>query len=197
MNWIWFSIQIDAPVAFALLCLSLVQAQFWARSRNVDTSLDLVTKLPQARFRYVLFFVSLFAGCWFIGVSIACLMVILWISGIVVAFLAGGDVGTRGGLHNFAAYLIREWAFGFPQMILHPHLQESTSAATQSASPLAGKTATVTSVLRPVGEVEIEGERYAARSESGRYIDEGEHVVVASRKGRSLLVTPSETPRES
>ncbi|MEM6471677.1 MAG: NfeD family protein [Planctomycetota bacterium] len=191
MNWATFSFQIDVPLALVLWVAFLVQAQFWARSANADTNVDLVAKLPKARLRYTVFFALLLVVCWYCGFSIALLMVIIWVSGLVVAFLAGGDLGTRAGLHYFAAYLIREWAFGFPQMILHPRVQEPEDSNPNAMSPLAGRVATVTSTLRPTGEVCVDEQRYSARSESGQYVDEGTRVIVSCQRGRDLLVAVS------
>jgi membrane protein implicated in regulation of membrane protease activity len=58
--------------------------------------------------------------------------------------------------------------------------------AATGAEALIGETAVVVTPCRPLGQVRIEGERWAARSEAGA--DPGDEVVVRAVDGLTLLV---------
>ncbi|MCG8649339.1 MAG: hypothetical protein MI861_05880, partial [Pirellulales bacterium] len=115
--------------------------------------------------------------------------------GVATSLLTGGDVdGGAFGLWA-AAYLIREWSFGFPQLILHPQTHDSNSAApTAETGELVGKTGVTISPLRPTGDVDIDGVTYSVASADGRLLDSGATVTVTSyRNGRPCVAPVSET----
>ena len=58
---------------------------------------------------------------------------------------------------------------------------------------LIGQTARVTTSLRPVGQVALDGEIWSARSADGRSIDRGAAVSVLEISGNTMLVTSADS----
>ncbi|HVX61639.1 MAG TPA: NfeD family protein, partial [Pirellulales bacterium] len=112
--------------------------------------------------------------------------------GIAIAFLVGGAPdGGAVGLWA-AAQLIREWSFGFPHLILHPPGPSVDSARLdQRAGELLGKTGTVLSSLRPMGDADIEGVKMAVSSADGQWIETGTEVTVTAYRNGRPCVTPN------
>ena len=78
-------------------------------------------------------------------------------------------------------FLIREWCFGFPQMVLSPPDPVADSVSTEAdGGALLGRVGIATEPLRPAGSANFEGELSAVTSAQGGWIDEGTRVVVTS-----------------
>src|SRR6056297_2100257 len=106
-----------------------------------------------------------------------------------VAF--GGEL--EGGAFGLlaVAFLIREWAFGFPQLILHPQNHSSqTKKESGEFGELVGQIGIATSPLRPSGDADIGGVKYSVVSYDGAMIDLGSSVVVRTIRNGGLCVAP-------
>ena len=88
----------------------------------------------------------------------------------------------------FTVTLIREWAFGFPQLILHPPQNNDTKMVSMPKSEYDGQIAITISPLRPCGEIRINDKKISAISDDGRLIDKDEEVVVVGKRNGQVSV---------
>ncbi|MEM7558801.1 MAG: hypothetical protein AAF394_06730 [Planctomycetota bacterium] len=112
-----FSFYVDIPLAIALLVGFLINARYWASSGDSETNVDLLSRLPTAQYRFTSFFTLVVTACWFSDVSVFTFVLAAIFLGSIgsVVFEAQG----AGGLFPFTATdLLREWAFGYPRLIL-------------------------------------------------------------------------------
>jgi membrane protein implicated in regulation of membrane protease activity len=188
---IQFAPAIDVPLTLLVLAGFLLHSQSWARREDVDATVDLSARLPTARFRLISLFVAILGICWACNIAVWSLFAFLLGVGIVVALLFGGDVEGGGIFLFFAAYAIREWAFGFPHLVLEPPRQERMTTHGMPPSddnPLIGKSGIVASPLRPCGEIECDGTVWPAKADDGQLIDAGIKVVVTGLQNGIFLV---------
>ena len=186
MNSIAFLPIIDFPLIGVLLAGFMVNSWLWAKSEN-ETGVDLLSRLPGALIRIFLFFLGLLLFCWFFNIGVWAVAAALIVAGVVVTIFAGG--------HNFApemifvatAEMLREWAFGFPNLILSAPTR-SPARPSQESHELVGTLGMTTSELRPIGEIKINSNEHTAISDSGTFIEAGtEVVVVAVKDGRARV----------
>ena len=85
--------------------------------------------------------------------------------------------------------MLREWCFGFPNLILAPKLEPPIEKV-DSNSELIGCQGTVVSQMRPTGEIEIDGKELTAISEDGKVIEAGTKVLVTSTRMGRIRVRP-------
>ena len=190
MDNIGFSFYVDIPLALALLVGFLINAHYWANSSDSETNVDLLSRLPTAQYRFTSFFITVVVACWFSDVSVFTFVLAAIFLGSIgsVVFEAQG----AGGLFPFtAADLLREWAFGYPRFILSPPSDEDSIASRQAElEELLGKDATTCTPLRPNGDVTVDGQKFAASSEDGAFVEADHAVVVSSIKNGTLFVRP-------
>ena len=191
MDRIAFAPLIDIPLVGFTLAVFLWHFSGWAYRDDLDTSVDVPARLSTARLRVITFFVGVLLICWISNVAAWSIFALILAIGLLIAMITGGDID--GGAFGFwaAAYLIREWSFGFPQLILHP--QQSEIASTQTADKGAdatGKVGIVVAPLRPCGDAEIEGTLVNVISDDGRMIDVGTEVVITGRRNGRFCVRP-------
>lgn len=186
-----FAFEIDLPLAAATLVGFILHFNYWARSKTADTSLDLTARLPAARLRVIGFFAALVFFCWITNIAVWAVFGFLLALGIAISILAGGEGDASGMFLMFAGYAIREWAFGFPQLILHPpQFAERDSKDAQELNSLAGMRGTTVSPLRPCGEAELDGRVVPVMSDNGQLMDEGTNVIVTGKRNGIFCVRP-------
>jgi hypothetical protein len=179
----------DLPLCAVVLCAFILHFNRWAIKFEGST-IDLPSRLPKARRRVVLLFVLLVLLCWALNIAFWSVFAFLLVLGIVVATFAGGDGGGAFALVG-AAMLIREWAFDFPQFVLHPpSVGHSASVRLEESVKLIGMTGVTSSPLRPIGEAHIDGQRHSVVSHDGTWIDEGTPIVVKSWRNGLPEVAP-------
>jgi hypothetical protein len=197
MDRVVFAPIIDLPLVAITLGAFLWHFNQWAFRHDIGTTADLPSRLPAARLRVIVLFVCILLLCWTVNLAVWSIFAILLSLGFVIALAAGGDFdGWPFGLFA-AAYFIREWAFGFPQIILHPPRSDSTSTVLQEGQgALLGKTGVTITSLRPRGDALINGGKHAVVSFDGGWIDADSRIEVKTyRNGLpcvGLLVPASE-----
>lgn len=186
-----FAAAIDLPLAAATLLGFLLHFNTWAHSNTADTSVDLAIRLPAARFRVVCFFVGLVLLCWITNFAVWAVFALLLALGFAVSMLAGGEGDGGGVFLLFARYAIREWAFGFPQLVLQPpQSTEKDSDDSPSRDILSGMRGRTVSPLRPCGEADVEGRVVPVMSDDGELLDAGKEVVVIGKRNGIFRVRP-------
>jgi len=191
MDKLAFTPIVDFPLAGIVLATFIWHFNKWSRRRDIDTTVDIASRLPGARIRVIAFFVCVLILCWFLDLAFWSLFALLLALGLAIAVIFGGNID--GGAFGLlaVAFLIREWAFGFPQLILHPQHQASRSTEERvEYEGLMGQIGIATSPLRPSGDAEIGGVRYPVVSYDGSMIYLGSNVVVRSYRNGSLCVAP-------
>ena len=198
MDTLAFAPLIDFPLAGVTAATFIWHFNRWALRRDIDTAIDISTRLPTARYRVILLFASLLLLCWFLDLAFWSIFALLLGIGLVIAVVFGGDIqGSAFGLWA-AAYLIREWAFGFPQLILHPQPHDSrVSVRHETLEILLGKTGVTISPLRPTGDAEIDGLKHSVVSYDGGLLDPGTKVTVMSYRNGYPCVSPMLEPDKS
>lgn len=189
MDKLAFAPLIDVPLVVCTVALFIWHFNRWASRNDLDTSVDLAARLPTAGLRVIALFTCILLLCWLSNIAVWPVFALLLGVGVALAFIAGGD-GDGGEVGLWAAaYLIREWAFGFPQFILHPPKSSVITSTSQcNRGELMGKIGTTTSPIRPTGDAEIDGVKVTVASTDGRLIETGTQVsVTAYRNGRPCV----------
>ena len=191
MDTIVFRPSIDVPLVLATVALFIREFKRSAVSNDLDTNVDLVARLPSARTRVISLFAAVLLICWLSNLAVWSLFAVLLAFGIVFAFLSGADIiGAEIGLWA-TAYLIREWCFGFPKVILEP---PEPATITQSAEwengELLGKMGVASAPIRPTGLAEIDNQQVTVSSADGRFIEAGTEVVVSAYRNGCPCVMP-------
>jgi len=182
---------VDLPLAGIVMATFIWHFNRWTRQRNIDTTVDIASRLPKARIRVIVFFACVVSLCWFLDLAFWSLFAILLALGLAFAVAFGGEL--EGGAFGLlaVAFLIREWAFGFPQLILHPQNHSSqTKKESVEFGELVGQIGIATSPLRPSGDADIGGVKYSVVSYDGAMIDLGSSVVVRTIRNGGLCVAP-------
>lgn len=188
MDKLTFSPLTDIPIVGITLALMVWHFNRWAHGRDAETNVDLVRRLPVARVRVVVLFVGFVVLCWLTNFAAWFVFAVLIGVGLALAILMDGSMEVGGFGLLAAAWAIREWSFGFPTLILHPARDKAAKSQDSAALPraathqLVGKSGTTTSPLRPVGEVNIDGETLSVASDDGSFIESGTRVIVTSFK---------------
>jgi hypothetical protein len=189
MDKLSFAPFVDFPLTGVVLAAFLWHFNRWARRNDIDTSINLASRLPKARLRVVALHVCILIACWYFNVAVWSILGIIFCIGLAAIFLITGDVDGAGfGLWS-AACMIREWAFGFPQLILHPVVHPDCNGSHGfPTDDLVGKTGITISPIRPTGDAEIEGTKYSVASDDGQWIDAGIPIRVKTwRNGRPCI----------
>jgi hypothetical protein len=120
MDLIRFSPLIDVPLVVLTVAGFLRHFHKWAKTSDVAAEVDLATRLPKARSRVVVLFATLLLVCLFANVAVWLFYSLLLGAGLVVMVVTGGDaMGGDFGL-LLVGYVIREWCFDCPHMVLQP-----------------------------------------------------------------------------
>ncbi|MEZ6086812.1 MAG: hypothetical protein R3C05_02015 [Pirellulaceae bacterium] len=202
MNNLTFTLLLDVPLVCMTLTAFIWHFNWWAIHGDVDSTIDLASRLSVARWRVVFLLVGILLLCWLLNIAVWAIFVVLFGIGVAIVFIAGLGMEAGGGgfVLLAVAFLIREWCFGFPQLILLPETHDSSVARPTVAHPaadtnsLVGKSGVAVSPLRPTGEAEIEGVVYTVASADGRMLDRGTLVTdTLFRNGRPCVAPVSET----
>jgi hypothetical protein len=197
MDKIVFTPWIDLPVAGLIAVGFVLHFNAWARNNTAQTNVDLRARLPTAKIRVLALLAVIVLGCWISNFPVWGLFAICLAVGFGFAILTGHDGSGSGFLLVFAAYIIREWAFGFPQLILHPPSSIQRSAdPSRETNELVGAHGIVLSPLRPCGVAQFGEREISVVSERGTFIDTGSTVVVSKSHNGQVCVRPIEAARE-
>ncbi len=184
-----FAAEIDIPLVVLTLVAFLVHFECWAKHTDVDTNANLRERLPKARLLVIGFFCALLAVCWSSSIAFWAILVLGFGIGVVLSLMLGGTHELGLGILLFAAYLIREWAFGFPQLLLQPPNSSPTRVAqTTLSEELVGATGKTLSPLRPCGEAEIDGKVCSVMSADSSLIDSEAKIVVTGKRNGTICV---------
>ena len=181
-----FIVYIDLPLVLILLAAFLANFQSFAHSKNVDTSVDLVAKLPQAKFRIIAFFVTLISLCWLGNIGVWIVLVLIFFVGLIPTMITADQ--SDGLVLVAAAAFVREWAFGFPTLVLRPK-----PSLQNEEQGIVGRTGIVTSPLKPSGRVSIDDTQIQAVSDGGDFIETGVQITVTGFRNGTPSVRKIET----
>lgn len=185
---------VDLPLAVGTLLGFILHFNAWSRAKTADTTVDLSARLAVARIRVAFLFAAIVCLCWLTDFAFWAVFAILLGIGFVIAIPIGLDVTGGYFLLLYAAYAIREWAFGFPQLILHPACE--TSKNVQNDEPkqeMTGQQGTAVSPLRPCGEAEFDGQAASVVSETGEFLDVGTAVTITGKRNGLFCVRSKES----
>ena len=195
IEFIAFSPAIDISLTIVVLLGFLLNFHFWVRAsaNDPDSVIDLKSRLPRANIHIVLFCAVILLTCWIANLAVWSIFVLIFAFGVMVGVFGGPFTPDQFGLLGAAA-MLREWCFGFPNLILDPKLEPPIDKV-DSNSELIGRHGTAVSQLRPTGEIEIDGKELTAISEDGKVIQSGAEVLVTStRMGRIRVRRSAESP---
>ncbi|MFO0940612.1 MAG: NfeD family protein [Pirellulales bacterium] len=151
----------------------------WARNETEEFQTILVERRFKAQVKASSVVVASLACCWYFDFSFWIMVGMVLGIGMVAAF-AGIDVAAMPLLA--AGFMLREWAFGFPTLVLHtlpPRKLDDHFDTT-----LVGVEAVAISPLRPFGRIQLGDQTLDAVSESGTMIDSGTRVrITGCRNG--------------
>lgn len=187
MNTITFAPIVDIPLVAITLIAFICHFGSWAFRGDIETNLDVRSQLHSARVRVLLLFVCLLFLCWLFDLAVWAVFAVVLGMSLIVAMAGGEEFALVG-----AAYFIREWAFGFPQLILRaPRHEIKSSPRREEHERLLGRTGITASSLRPTGDAIIEGVKYSVVSYDGGWIDAGVKIEVTNCRSGKLCVTPT------
>lgn len=190
-----FAPLIDIPLIGITLVIFIFHFNRWACRKDLQTNANLVDHLPAARLRVIVFLVGFLLLCLLADFAVWPLFALLIGVGFAIAVVLGWEVEAAAYGLFAVAWCIREWAFGFPQLVLHPTRQVEDSGPTNCEHSLLDKSGTTLSPLRPVGEACIEGTTVTVGSDDGCLIEASTHVIVTSyRNGRLYVRRQRTTP---
>ena len=184
-----FNPVIDLPLVLATVCLLFWYYKHWAQSHELSTSTNLAERLPAARMRVCTLFAAVLILCWLADLAVWSLFAVVLGFNLVFAMTLGDEAGHFGLLA--VVYLIREWSFGFPEMVLQPPELASVSPETKAPTgPLMGKTGVTKTPLCPSGQAEFNGTSVSVTSANNRMIDANTDVIVTAYRNGKPCVLP-------
>lgn len=178
---------VDLPLILAATIGFVVNFRLWADSASEDIQPQIKSRLSSATIRVVGFFVALLVLCWSTNIAVWAVFCLVFVIALCGMFLSPDAFGLDLAV-LFAFGLLREWCFGFPQLILRPQADTTDSSDRELKQKLIGKPGITTSPLRPAGNVSIDGSEYPAASEDGTLIENGTEIVVIGTKNGTILV---------
>lgn len=183
----------DLPLLLMVTTLLVWHFHYWSHNTELDSNADLVARFPLASTKAVVLLVVACFLCWATNFAFWGIFALLLVFGIVISIALGGDAeGSVIGLIG-PAILLREWAFGFPQLILDPKKRTvESSPVTPENAALVGKKGIALSPLRPMGDIDIGGEKLSATSDNGQLIDAGTNVTVIEHRNGQPRVIPTQ-----
>ena len=192
MKTLSFTWHYDLPFLLVVAALLVGYFHHWSKNAELDSNADLVGRFPTASTKVVILLALVCFVCWAGNFPFWGLFVVLLSLGLVASMILGGQVdGSLIGLFGVVV-MLREWAFGFPSLILDPKNRViDSSSATSENSPLVGKTGVALSPLRPMGDIEIEGKVLSASSDTGQLIDAGANVTIVGVRNGQPRVSPT------
>lgn len=188
MNRFAFAPLFDLPLFVVVSALFIWHYRHWAINTELDSTADLVARWPGACTRTVCLLSAVLVTCWLLNFAFWGVLFVLFVAGMI--FAGSAEFGLLG-----SAIIIREWSFGFPQLILSPKTRLSDPLVhSMNDGPLMGKTGIALSRLRPMGDVEIAGTTVTATSDDGQLIEAGTRVKVTAYRNSRPCVAPDGQP---
>ena len=183
----------DLPLLLMVVALLVWHFHYWSHNTELDSNADLVGRFPLATTKAVVLLVVACFLCWAANFAFWGIFALLLLFGIAISIALGGDAqGSVIGLLG-PAIMLREWAFGFPQLILDPKKRNvEPSPMTPENAALIGEKGISLSPLRPMGDIDIGGEILSATSDSGQLIDAGTNVTVIDYRNGQPRVIPTQ-----
>lgn len=178
-----FQLYVDLPLCAIVLSALLLHFRQWAHNETDDLRTILMSRLLRAQVKASLFVGAMLFVCWYLDISFWIAIAIVLGLGMIAAF-AGIDVAAMPILA--AGFMLREWAFGFPSLVLHS--LPSSGLDTSFDPRLIGVEATALGPLRPFGRIQFDDQIAEAVSESGQMIDSGARVRIAGCRNGVLQV---------
>ena len=164
----------------------IINFRIWCNTASNELKPRLNARLASATLRLISFFTVLLLTCWL--TNIAVWTVFLFLVAIAVSgAMIGGDAFAVDLAMVLTGGILREWCFGFPQMILHPQPDLSLDEENE-LQEIIGRKGETASVLRPGGKVTVDGEEYSAVSENGTLIEKCVPVEVVDVKNGAIVV---------
>ncbi|MEL6105396.1 MAG: NfeD family protein [Planctomycetota bacterium] len=150
----------------------------WVESDAQETTIDLRPLLPAAIARAVIALCGLTILCWLLAISLWAIVAILLGVGCLLALVnEASDVREGAGPLFAAVVVLREWCFGFPELILHPPTDPGDAIGLNEEACI-GRHGTVVSPLRPNGHITVAGQRLSAVSDTGELLQNGTQIIV-------------------
>lgn len=188
MDKLAFNPLIDLPLSFLTILAFVLHFNTWAKNRPSDIHVDLQSRLKTARVRVVILLIVIVGLGWLSNLAVWTIYALLLILGLGIAMLMGDGGDESALVVLFVAYLIREWAFGFPLMILNSPQDRGLRSLADTHGNLVGVHGTALTPLRPFGEAEIDGKSISVVSEMGEMIDAGAAILVTDVKDNRVCV---------
>lgn len=183
---------IDLPLVALSALAFICYVNEWAHRHDQGAQLSVTARLPAARLRIAQLFAGVLLLCWSLNLAVWFVFALLLGVGFAMAIVLsmatelGGDF-----LFSGTVYLIREWAFGFPELVLQSPIRDSESTThAENLTALVGKIGVTTSPLRPLGDAEFEGVKHSVVSEDQEWVDAGLVVKAVGIRNGLLCVIP-------
>ena len=172
----------DVPLFILTWVAMVLHFRDWAK-RNNELGEILVERLLKAQTKASLVIILFFAGCWYFNLS-------FWL--LLGIFLGLGALAGMGGIDVAAApvlvacFMLREWAFEFPSLILHTLPPPSPDESFDNK--LIGAEAIAIGPLRPLGRIQLNDETMEAAAVTGQLIEAGARVQITGCKNGIVQV---------
>jgi len=82
----------DVPLVCVTLAAFIWHFNGWATHGEIDTTINVASRLSTARWRVTALFVGILLLCWWLNFAVWSLFAALLAIGVAVAFLTGGDI---------------------------------------------------------------------------------------------------------
>ncbi len=189
MKRIGFYLAIDVPTALVLYSIFCFHFRYWSSHAKFETPVNLKSRLSVAIARVTLLFLVFVLLCWIVDLAVWFVFLLVLLAGIFFCFTSLGNFPAEM-LIFASAFLIREWCFDFPNLILTPAADPSDSDDPSTSSQWVGKSGRTTSPLRPAGDIELAGKTFSAISEDGRFVEKDLEIFVTEMRHGRAKVTP-------
>ena len=187
MHVLTFHPLVDIPLVAVIACIFILNFRVWSNTADAELQPLLKSRLNSAILRITGFFGFILLFCWYLNIAAWGLLVLV----IAIAFSGALAAGNAFGIDLamlLAGGMLREWCFGFPQLVLRPQTTNVWEDELLTQRKLIGKSGVTTSPLRPAGNIEVDGIQFPAASECGTLIDVGQNIVVVDTRNNKLLV---------
>ena len=161
----------------------------WASSASEKIEVDLLARLPRAKFRTTAFFIVVLTVCWLANFGVWAFLVIFLVFGLIGTFIIG-NTGAPDLMFVGTAVALREWSFGFPSLILDIPNRDPKPFSDTNDHELIGVSGITSGPLRPSGYAHINDTEMAVIADCGTLIDADVEVTVTGFRNGTLRVRP-------
>ena len=181
-----FSPLIDIPLAVLAYAATLSGMLYWVHRTDQQSVQKTRGTTNRICSRLALVAVALVFACYV--ADSAFWIVALIVIALVIGASSGELLGILGLPFIALGYLINAYVMGFPGLVLEPPEGEIAPEPGQDQLlTLVGRYANAIGPLRPQGEIQIDGMRFSAMSDSGKMISQGTKVAVTGAQSGKLL----------